>query len=117
MRHSLNAVSGVSFDSHERTRNRLPGRTAWCHLLHCSAAGVPAKVNRWCRSMQRVAPENSSRALRDRVLGTRVLSAPAFWAAPGDPASHEQRGHWWRPEVEWPRCPHAGGLLLSRSSR
>jgi len=95
----------------------LPGRTAWCHLLHCSAVGVPAKVNRRCRSMQRVAPENSSRALRDRVLGQEFLHPRPSGPAPGDPASRNQRGHL---GVDWEDCDHAdsasGGLLLSRNT-
>ena len=52
----------VFFSCPEAPSDAAPVRKAWCHLLHCSAECVPAKVNRRCRSMQRVAPENSSRA-------------------------------------------------------
>ncbi len=53
------------------------GRGVWCHLLHCSAVCAPAKVSRRCRSMLRVAPENSSRVFLDRTVNAFVAASVA----------------------------------------
>ena len=69
-----------------------------------------AEVDRIQGSGQRHVPSHCS--------GRKILSTPAFWAAPGVPASPEQRGH---AGVDWKDCDHAarasGGLLLSRNSQ